>query len=240
MELNKIYNMDCLDGFKFIQDESVDLIVTDPPYKVTSRGNSGNSGGMLQKEINRKGDVFEHNQISSKEYLPEFYRILKNGSHCYVMTNHVNLQEMLNNSTDVGFNFIKCLIWDKGNKIMGQYYMNQFEYILFLRKGFGKKINDCGTSDILKVYNDKTKNKNGDNLNDTEKPIDLMKVLILNSSKENELILDPFTGVGSTLIAAKQTKRNYIGFEIDNKYFEIAEKRLNEKEEQITLFEEAL
>ena len=122
-----------------ISDNQIDLIVTDPPYKVTSRGNSGNSGGMFQKEINKKGQVFTHNDIDCCEYAPEFYRVLKEGSHCYVMTNHVNLIHMLNVFTNCGFHFIKCLIWNKGNKIMGQYYMSQFEYILFFRKGKGIK-----------------------------------------------------------------------------------------------------
>ena len=146
-----IYNKDCLDVLKNMPDNSIDLIVTDPPYLTTSRGNSGNSGGMLQKDINKKGKVFTYNNINCKEYAPEFYRLLKDGSHCYVMTNHINLIDMLNTFTDVGFHFIKSLIWNKGNKIMGQYYMSQYEYILFFRKGKGKKINNCGTSDILSI-----------------------------------------------------------------------------------------
>ena len=140
MNLDVIYNQDCLEGLfngdclyylKDIPDGSIDLIVTDPPYKVTARGSKGNTGGMLRKDINLKGKVFDHNDIDCEQYAPEFYRILKDGSHCYVMTNHINLIHMLNTFTNVGFHFIKSLIWDKGNKIMGQYYMSQFEYILF-------------------------------------------------------------------------------------------------------------
>lgn len=152
-----IYNENCLDVFETIPDNSVDLIATDPPYPVMARGNNGNSGGMFLKKINMDGKVFEHNDINVSEYAPEFFRVLKGGSHLYVMTNHINLIEMLNTFTKVGFHFIKSLIWDKGNKIMGQFYMSQFEYILFFRKGFGKKINNCGTSDILSIPNDKTK-----------------------------------------------------------------------------------
>ena len=168
----KIINKDCLDVLKNIPDNSIDLIVTDPPYLTTSRGNAGNSGGMLQKDVNKKGKVFTHNNINCKEYAPEFYRLLKDGSHCYVMTNHINLIDMLNTFTDVGFHFIKSLIWNKSNKIMGQYYMSQFEYILFFRKGKGKKINNCGTSDILTIPNKKTKDKDGKNIHDTEKHIE--------------------------------------------------------------------
>ena len=229
----KLINGNCLDTLKNIPNESIDLIVTDPPYPTTSRGNAGNSGGMLQKDINKKGKVFTHNNINCKEYAPEFYRLLKDGSHCYVMTNHINLIDMLNTFTDVGFHFIKSLIWNKGNKIMGQYYMSQYEYILFFRKGKGKKINNCGTSDILSISNKKTKDKNGKNIHDTEKPVELMEVLVNNSSQENELVLDPFMGVGSTGIACIKNKRNFIGIELDENYFNIAKERIEEIEEQL-------
>ena len=226
IELNKIYNEDCLEGMKLIPDNSVDLIITDPPYPTTSRGCAGNSGGMLQKDINKKGKVFLHNNINISEYAPECFRALKNGGHFYIMTNHKNLIEMLNVCTSTGFHFIKSLIWNKGNKIMGTFYMSQFEYILFFRKGKGVKINNCGTSDILNVPNIKTKDENGKNLHDTEKPVELMKILIENSSKENEIVLDPFAGIGTTAIACINTNRNYIGFELDKHYCEIANERI--------------
>ena len=135
-----IINGDCLEVMKDIPDNSISLIVTDPPYKVTARGNAGNSGGMMQSKLSMKGKIFKYNDIKPIEYIPEFYRILKDGSHCYIMTNHVNLQEILNVATECGFKFIKSLVWNKGNKIMGQFYMSQFEYILFFRKGKGKKL----------------------------------------------------------------------------------------------------
>ena len=247
-----IFNDNCLNVIQKIQDESIDLIVTDPPYPTTSRGSAGNSGGMLQKEINKKGKVFTHNNIDCLEYASEFYRILKNGSHCYVMTNHINLVHMLNTFTDLrtdeqkkqgikpyGFHFIKSLIWDKGNKIMGQYYMSQFEYILFFRKGKGIKINNCGTSDILSIPNKKTKDNNGKNLHDTEKPVELMKILIENSSKQGQMVLDPFMGIGSTGIACMQLNRKFIGVELDNNYFDIAKEEMLvfSKEEQMSIFE---
>lgn len=144
------------------------------------------------------------------------------------MTNHVNLLNMLNTFTKAGFHFIKSLIWDKGNKIMGQYYMSQFEYILFFRKGRGIKINNCGTSDILSIPNKKSKGSDNQNLHDTEKPVALMEILINNSTKENEIVLDPFAGIASTLIACKKNNRQYIGFEIDEKYYSIGKDRLED------------
>ena len=222
---NMLLNQDVREVFKTIPDNSIDLVVTDPPYKTTSRGNAGNSGGMLQKEINKKGQVFKHNNIKPQEYIPELYRVLKDGSHCYIMTNHVNLQEMLNVATESGFKFIKCLIWDKGNKIMGQYYMSSFEYILFLRKGKAKKINHCGTADILRVPNIKTKGEDGQNLHDTEKPVELMKIMIDNSSQEGDIVFDPFMGIGSTGVACLELNRRFIGVELDEQYFPIAKHR---------------
>lgn len=232
---------DCLEIMKDIPDGSIDLIVTDPPYKVTSRGSAGNSGGMLQKKINRKGQVFDFNDISCKKYAPEFYRILKEGTHCYIMTNHTNLIEMLNVFTNVGFKFVKCLIWNKGNKIMGQFYMNQFEYIMFFRKGKAKKINNCGTSDILNIPNKKTK-IDGKNLHDTEKPIELNRILVENSTNENDIVLDPFMGIGSCGIACKKLNRNFIGIELDEKYYDIACERINKQKEnqQITIFDDVI
>lgn len=223
----KIFNLNYKDVTNNIKDNSIDLIVTDPPYRTTARGNAGNSGGMLQKKINRDGKVFEHNNVLATEYIPELYRLLKDGSHCYIMTNHVNLQDILNVATSVGFKFIKSLVWDKGNKIMGQYYMSQFEYILFFRKGYGKKINNCGTADILNVPNIKTKGDDGKNIHDTEKPIELMKILIENSSNVGDVVLDPFMGVGSTGLAAYSLDRLFIGAEIDKKYYEITKLRFD-------------
>ena len=216
---------DCMVQLKKFEDDSIDLIVTDPPYRTTSRGNCL-GGGMFKKKINLKGQVFTHNNIDCSEYAPEFYRVLKDGAHCYVMTNHVNLVNILNVFIESGFHFIKSLIWDKQNKIVGTYYMSQFEYILFFRKGRGVKINHCGTSDILSVQNKKTKDENGKNYHDTEKPVELMKILIDNSSKEYDVVLDPFMGIGSTGIACKELNRYFIGIEIDQTYFKIAEQRM--------------
>ena len=226
MELNQIYNKDVLELMKTMSDESIDLIVTDPPYKVTARGNAGNSGGMMQDKLSMQGKIFRHNDIKPSEYIPEFYRLLKDGSHCYIMTNHVNLHEMLNVAKESGFHFIKSLVWNKGNKIMGQYYMSQFEYILFFRKGRGKKINKCGTADILEIPNKKTKGEDGKNIHDTEKPVELMKVLIENSSNIDEVVFEPFMGVGSTIMACIELDRKYIGCEIDEKYYNIAKNRI--------------
>lgn len=221
-----MFNCDIMDLLKNIENESIDLIVTDPPYKVTSRGCSGTMGGYWKTDIAKSGKIFKNNSISCKDYLEDFYRVLKDKSILYIMCNNTNLQEMINEGTRVGFNFVKCLIWEKGNKICGRYYMNCFEYILLFRKGGDRPINNCGTPDILKYPIKKLKGKDGKNLHDTEKPIELMKVLIENSSNENDVVLEPFMGIGATCIASKELNRRYIGCEIDEKYFNVCIERI--------------
>ena len=223
----RMINGDSIEFMKGLQDESIDLIVTDPPYRITPKGCAGNSGGMMTTKMTMKGTIFKHNDIKPSEYIPEFYRLLKDGSHCYIMTNHVNLQEMINVATECGFKFIKSLIWNKGNKIMGRFYMSQFEYILFFRKGKGVKINNCGTADILNVPNKKLKGEDGKNLHDTEKPIELMKILVANSSKENDVVLEPFMGIGAVPIACKELNRQCIAIELDKEYYNVSVNRLN-------------
>ena len=228
--MRELYNKDFREVLKNIPDNYIDLAITDPPYKITARGCAGNSGGMMQTKLSKQGKIFKHNDVKAIEYIPEMYRVLKDGSHCYIMTNHVNLQEILNVATECGFKFIKSLIWNKGNKIMGQYYMSQFEYILFFRKCRGKKINKCGTADILSIPNKKLKGEDGKNLHDTEKPVELIKILVENSSQEGDYVIDPFYGIGSVPIACAMTNRKFVGSEIDEKYFDIAQRRLEELE----------
>ena len=224
---------DCLEVMKDIPDGSIDLIVTDPPYKVTSRGSSGTMGGYWKEKRAKQGTIFDFNNTSCKKYLPEFYRILKDKSILYLMCNNTNLQEMLNEGTKAGFHFVKCLIWEKGNKICGRYYMNCFEYIILFRKGGDKPINKCGTPDILRVSIRKMKDDNGKNLHDTEKPVDLMKILVENSSNEEDVVLDAFMGMRATGIACENLNRNFIGIELDENYFNIAKERIEKEKNKI-------
>lgn len=229
MENIKLLNADCLNVLKQLPNDSVDLIVTDPPYRVTQKGSVRTctmSGFMIGDKF-RSGKVFDNNDIDCSQYAGDFYRVLKDGTHCYVMCNQINLLKMLSTFTNAKFKFIRSIIWDKGNKICNQFYMSQYEYILMFRKGKARPINNFGTSDILRVPNKKTKGEDKKNLHDTEKPIELMRILIENSSNEGELVFDPFMGIGATAIACKQTNRKYLGIELDEKYFKIAEERLN-------------
>ena len=226
--MNKIFNDNAINILdRMISKEyKVDLIVTDPPYKVTTRGGYTNAGGMMLDDKMRKGKVFKENTLTIKEWLPKLYDVLKETGHCYIMCNNKNLYPFLDAVNNTDFHLVKTMIWAKDNKIMSQAYMSQIEFILFLRKGKFVKINECGTSDLLQFPNSKTKGSDGKPIHPTEKPVNLIKVLIENSSKEGQVVLDPFLGTGSTCIACKDLGRKYIGVELDLNYFNIAKKRL--------------
>lgn len=221
-----LYNTDAIEWIKTLDNDSVDLIVSDPPYRVSQHGHSG-LGGIFKTKVGEdkklNGKLFEHNEVDVNDYAGELYRVLKPDSHCYIMTNDRNLQNFMNVFTNIGFNFCKLIIWDKQNKITNQYYMNQVEYILFMYKGRNKQINNCGTSNLISVNNVKNKTHN----HPTEKPVELMEILIKNSTNEGDLVLDPFVGVGATPVACQNLKRNFIGCEIDKKYYDTTMERLN-------------
>ena len=212
---------------KTIPSDSIDCVVTDPPYRVTSRGNAGNSGGMFKKDINLKGKVFAENDVKIQDFASELFRVLKEQTHCYVMCNQINLQPYLNELGRVGFKITKVLIWDKGNKINGQWYMGQVEFIIFCRKGRAKRVNNCGVSELIAIPNKKTKRKDGTNYHDTEKPVALMQLLVEQSTMGGDIVLDPFVGIGATAIACLKTGRRFIGFELDPTYYTVAVGRVN-------------
>lgn len=218
---------DCLELLKKIKDNSIDLVVTDPPYKMNHNTGSCTNIGMKNKwqgNIKAGNTVMDFSlDIKFCQWLPEIYRILKPSSHCYIFCNDKNIQELLNEATKIGFRESNVLVWIKNNATPNRYYMKNLEFILFLYKGKAKPINNMGSKCAIEIKNINGKEK----FHPTEKPIELLKQYIGNSSKENDWVLDPFMGSGSTGVAAKNLNRNFIGFELDNKYFEIAKERIN-------------
>ena len=231
MDFDYIEQGDCLELMKTIPDESVHLVVTDCPYHIVAGGctNKGKGNGIFQRENASSGKLFAHNEIDFSEWLPEVFRILKPDSHCYIMVNGRNLKELWQAAEQAGFNFQNLLVWEKGNVTPNRYYMNACEFILMLRKGKAKTINNAGTSNLIRV-----KNPVGKKNHPTEKPVELMEVLVVNSTNPGDIVLDPFLGSGTTAIAAVNTGRHYIGFELDPGYFDIACKRLDEAEGKVT------
>ena len=225
----KLYQGDCLEVMKNMPDKSVDLILTDPPYKTITGGDSNGVNSERPKGMltgNRK--LFKHQTIKISSWMPEIYRVLKEESHCYIFTNSLNLQEMLNEATKVGFKLHNLLVWEKNNCTPSQYYMKNCEYVLFLRKGKAKWINNIGDSKTVHKFN----NIIGNKLHPTEKPVDLLEYYLLNSSEPKDIVFDPFMGSGSTGVAAFNTNRNFIGIELDPIYFQIAKDRIKQAQFQ--------
>ena len=219
----KLLNGDCLELIKQIPDSSIDLIVTDPPYKCIAGGkphvDKNQPSGILAKN---DGKIFTHNDIGAEDYFGELYRVLKDGTHCYIMTNTLNIENFLTTAREVGFGLHNILVWKKNNCTPNRWYMKNCEYILFLRKGKAKRINNVSTKQIIEVDN-----IIGCKSHPTEKPVELMKILVENSSNAGDLVFDPFMGSGSCGVAAIGADRNFIGFELDEEYFNIAEGRIS-------------
>lgn len=228
----KIKCSDMLLELRQLSDNSIDCLVTDPPYKIVSGGCTKPLGGVLgsvtsgilNRNINnvKTGSLFDYNSLSFAEWMPEVYRVLKPKSHAYIFISGRRLNELTNEALKTGFIWQNLLVWKKQNATPNKWYMNQCEFILMLRKGGAKNINDMGSTTCLEFNNILRKKTHP-----TEKPVDLLKHLILNSTKENETVLDPFMGTGNTGIACIDTNRNFIGFEIDTKFFKFAENKLN-------------
>lgn len=219
----KLYNNDCLNIFKSIQNESIDLIVSDVPYRVISGGRpkqKGQPSGILSKN---DGKIFNNNDTKPSEYMGELYRILKEGTHCYIFINFINLQEMMEEAKKVGFKLHTLLVWEKNNKTPSRWYMKNQEYILFMRKGKAKPVKNTGVGHILKFNN-----IIGNKTHPCEKPIDLLELLITNSTNENDTVLDCFMGSGSTGVACMNTNRKFIGIELEEIYFNVSVDRIFE------------
>ena len=220
MSVNLILG-DCLERMKEIPDGSIDLCVSDIPYKLTG---GGKGDGVNSKRP--KGILSDNSQLMKvpkfEDWLPDLYRVMKNGSHIYLMCNFKNLNDLMNKTLNVGFKHVNLLVWEKNNCTPSQFYMKNCEYTLLLRKGSSKYINDIGGSKTVHAF----ENIIGNKVHPTEKPVDLMMFYVKNSSAEGEIILDMFMGSGSTGVACLNTNRKFIGVEMDEKYFEIARSRI--------------
>ena len=208
---------------KDIPDESIDLIVTDPPYKIVKGGCTNNAVklfGADNKNLSL-GTVFNNNEIKFSQWIPVLFPKLKNGTHCYIMCNDRNLKEILDVGENAGFKLQNILVWKKSRHTPNRYYLKNCEFIVMFRKGVARNINEMGTFSVLEINNVAKKQ------HPSEKPVELMEVLIKNSTNENEFVLDPFMGSGSTGIACANLNRNFIGIELDEKYFGIAKNRIN-------------
>jgi site-specific DNA-methyltransferase (adenine-specific) len=209
---------DCLELMREIPDGSVDMVCTDPPYRVISGGTSselaaGWSGSVLSKN---DGKIFAHNDIEISSYMPALYRVLKPSGHAYVMTNNMNLRDLLNIAESCGFSFHNLLVWVKNTATANRWYMKNLEYTCLFYKKPAKRINNAGSKQTFNFDNPRNKR------HPTEKPVELMRHYIENSSDPGQIVLDPFAGSGTTAISAENAGRRWTCIERDPTYYEAA------------------
>ena len=222
LKTNEIYNMDCMEGLKLLNDNSVDLVIIDPPYllnlnKVKKPTNMNNYANEL---LNLKNGF----DLKVLDILIQKMKKI----NIYIYCSKRQVKDLLNYFSDKNCNH-EILTWHKLNPspLINNNYLPDTEYILFFREKGVKVYGNYHTKRkyYLSLTNkvDKQKYKHP-----TIKPLELIERHIINSSREGDLVLDCFCGSGTTLVGAINQNRRYIGFEIDKNYYEIAKKRIEE------------
>lgn len=217
---------DCLELMKEIPEKSIDLILTDSPY-----------GFGYQSNMKKNKDLpmyYDRNTSWLNEWLYKANKVLKDNGHLYMFAPVQKIDEFKQKIEN--FFIIKnILVWDKKGFGMGDLYGQyapSYEFIIFAVKEQGRKLNGKRERDLLSFAKTKCE------LHPTQKPVELLEYLIEKSTNKNDIVLDAFMGSGSTGVACVNTKRNFIGIELDNKYFEIAKKRIEEAQDKpVTLFD---
>ena len=224
--INKIVNGDCLEVLEQVEDESVDLCIIDPPYNMDYHGR-GKVNTFTEIKNDKMDDVAHSSWL--KKVIEELYIRLKNDTAIYVFVDFRNYPRFYNVIKEY-FDIKNCIVWDKCSIGMGQSYRFQHEFIIYAVKGkpqlnFTKK----NVADILRLKRDSV----ADYVHPTQKPVELMEKLVQYSSNVGDTVLDCFAGSGSTLVASKRNKRNFIGVEIEEKYCKIIAERLSAIQETL-------
>ena len=230
MELNRIYNEDCLEGMKRIPDGSVDLIVTDPPYLMNYKT------GRRKDKSHRFNDVIlnDDNEQLITDYVKECYRILKDDTAMYLFCSS-NKVDFFKRELEKLFSIKNMIIWVKNNHTAGDLesaFGRKYEIVFLVNKG-QRKFNGERLTDIWKF----PKVSPDGQLHQNQKPIELIKRCIEKHSNVGDVVFDGFMGSGTTAAAALDTNRNYIGFELDEYYFDVAEKRIKNHTTQTDIFD---
>ena len=215
-----IYNEDCFDTMKRIPDKTIDAIITDPPYFLPA------THYQTRKQFSRNFSdlgILEH---FFKDVFREFQRILKDTGVIYLFCDGQSYPLFYYHIFPFCKN-VRPLIWDKKTSINGYSWRHQHELILFGEMPQARVI-PTGDGDILR-YNAV---KVGDRMHPAQKPIELLESLIKKSTKEGDLIYDPFAGSGSTMIAAMNCNRQYTGSEMAQEYFERMMERIKKEKEK--------
>jgi len=233
--LGNIRYGDCLNILSDMEDESVDMVITDPPYGIDYVSNR--QGVDRRTSVATRRDTIvreayfnriENDQSLPYEWLSLAYRLLKEESAIYIFCHWTMWGELQGHVNNAGFKVKNMLVLKKSNHGMGDLkgsYAPKHELVLFATKG----------RHILNFPNGRDKDvldvpvmfSGAKRLHPNEKPESWIEPFVLNSSKENDLVLDPFFGSGVVGAVCERLKRRYIGVEISREYCRVARKRLN-------------
>lgn len=222
--IGKIIHGDCLEVMKDIPDKSIDLVLTDPPYHFDRDNGTG-----------RFRDFYETLTPADMEIAyREIYRILKPTCHLYSFCSKDYIFWFHSLLLRAGFKYLNLLIWDKKHIKMGYHYRNRAEFIFFMSKDKAKKTNRDDIANILVEW--VKDSRCGEGLHPSVKPLNVSTTLTEMSTSSSDLILDPFSGSGTTAIACHRLKRRFICIEKEKKYVDLSRKRLEEERAQQKLF----
>lgn len=223
LDMNKIYQGDCLELMQNIDDRSIDMIITDPPYSTPTVTAFG------------RKKVFNLADLSIQEFYfrsikNEFERILKPNGRVFIFCDDKYYPVLF--CVFYEWQNKNLLIWDKGKIGMGNPFRKQHELIFYINRETYKYKKSDGITHyptVMKYKHDTNK------LHGAQKPIKLIEDLINGFSGKSNIILDPFIGSGTTAIACLKTNRNFIGIELEPKYIDIANNRIDEFTQQMSL-----
>ena len=229
--LDRIELQDAIAGMKQLPNESVDLIITDPPYNIASKGRQTIKGNVLMTTAESFGawDVmhpFDH-EILLLQLISESYRVLKQGGSMYLFTGRHDNGYYVRKAIERGFTHRTQIAIVKTPAMVSIYknaWRSGFDMCMFLTKGRVGTFHFPGHAEAVNVYQHHITQKHSKH--PTEKPLNLIKRFVAVSSNPGELVLDPFMGSGTTAVAAKALGRKYLGFEINRDYIQMAQQRL--------------
>lgn len=220
MEINKVYNDDCFNVIAQMPNEYLDLVIVDPPY------GDGIGYGRNGKEILNNED-----ESINYRFLDAILPKMKQDTSLYLFSNHKFCYQIKEYAVANGYNYRMLCVLVKNNIGMGYGFRNQYEVCLVLEKGKAKyNLNDV--SNVWKMKHI----AHDDNSHPHQKDYDIIRKIILHSSNTGDLIFDGFMGSFSTAIACHKEKRNFIGAELDPKWFAMGQTKLENLQAQITLF----
>lgn len=222
---NNIYNVDCYEAIKKIPDKSIDLVYIDIPYLIDDGGCSDSALSQRAKKL-RSVELESIRHGIDYSILDELCRVMKY-IYIYIWCNKNQIYDILKYFIEKGCYF-EILTWCKTNPtpLTNNVMLPDIEYCLMFRQ---KGCRLYGSYETKSKWYLSSINKSDKDLytHPTIKPLEFVKNHILNSTLENDIVLDCFLGSGTTAVACKQLNRQYIGFEINKQYFDIAQDRLN-------------